>query len=99
MKQQKQHIITIIAVVVIIVAAVSILPSLLTMVLSFLLAGSLPGMPFTVGPGVMFVGTVLLLAYFIGHIALTLIAKQHPVKRPSARNFTSKLPSRRFHRI
>lgn len=99
MKQQKQRIITIAAVVVIVVAAISILPSLLTVIFSFLLAGSLPGVPFIVGPSVMFVGTVLLLAYFVGHIALTLITKYCPTKRSAARSFASKLPSRRFHRI
>lgn len=98
MKLQKQHITTVAIIVVAVLAAISVLPSLLTMILSFLLAGSLPGIPFIVGPSVMFVGTVLLLAYFVGHFTLTLLAKHHPAKR-SVRDFASKLPSRRFHRI
>lgn len=99
MKAHKQRITTIAIVVVIAVAAISILPSLLTIILSFLLAGSLPGIPFIVGPSVMFVGTILLLAYFVAHSLLTLIAKYQPIKRPTRRSFTSKLPTRRFHRI
>lgn len=99
MNQQKQRIIAIAVIGIVVVAVVSILPSVLTVLLSFLLAGSLPGVSLVVGPSTMFIGALLILAFVIGHLSLTLLTKHRVTTPPVTRRISTKLPSRRFNRI